>query len=559
MTTIAKYIPFPIHYFIYWLAAALFCFLPSWFLGWDFLLGSKDAVFYTVIMHLYGDAMAMGEFYPRWFSEANSGQGTPAMIFYSPLSYFITNSLLGWVDDPIGINRFIGGMLIAQILSGFTAYIWLHKKFEQRTALIFSVLYIILPYKMSHIWLHHNLAQLWVLVWLPLWMMSAERLLGKVREYDIFFYAICLALVAYTHLLTLIAFIAVPALYVLSQATTPFKERIIHLAIAHLFGFALCAAYFLPVLMNKEFVWTVGFLEANYNIFQHLTHLDTLFVAYYPLILVMIILMLRKDRNSANAPKTFWLFSGILAFFYIMTTTLSAPVWHFIPLLQYLQFPVARLHPVMLVAFLYVGAYGWEYWRNNVRSRFCKMYLPYAATLVIMICGAASAYASVLQLSCYTYKVFTKTSLHALHRMNAIPPIEYITMWSTPDKLTESFLNDTLSKPILYERSGNISADVQKKGLNQFQLRAQVTGDEATLVIKQWYFPGWEAVNTQGVPYPLSADDDTGYLQIALPNGTHDITLSIPWVMGEKAGAAISLMTLAAMVTMIVYARRTQV
>ena len=163
-----------------WLLAPLLLLLPLFVLPKGLFLGNRDALFYNNVLALTSDALHSGHIYTRWFADANASMGSPVMMFYAPLAYMATAlmelPLMGLHMD-LGTS-FVLGIYASQVLCGVTAFTWLKRNFSIRTALIGSLLYMLLPYKFIYIYAQINLAQLWALAFLPIWMLGAEKLVA---------------------------------------------------------------------------------------------------------------------------------------------------------------------------------------------------------------------------------------------------------------------------------------------------------------------------------------------------------------------------------------------
>lgn len=541
----------PKHAPLYWLVASIIYFFPAPIVTTEFLLGSKDALFYTMVLDLYGQALAHGEFYPRWFAAANAGQGSPAMIFYSPLAYLITDILFGWVawfwNDAMAHARFLLGMVAAQMAAGLTSYLWLKGRFGEKRALLGSVFYIVVPYKLYYIWIHHNLAQLWALAWLPLWMLAAEKMMQGNRN-GALGYGICFALVATTHLLSLIAFAALPALYVLCISREPLLKRIFPLAVAHAIGLALAAAYLLPMIFNKPFIWSNGFLDDFYSVFRHLHHPDTYLCLYYLVIAGLTAGLISHLPSRPKNEKTFWFFAAVSAALWLMTTPVSYPVWKIVPLLEYLQFPMARLHGGLLICGVWIALYGLEAWRVPSRPPRWRrwLYSPHAALLSVAVCAGFLGWLGFLSLSCYTARVYTGEGLRELHRIHGISPVEYVTIWTNPEQQQALLLEGRDYPPLASILQGRGEISAKQDGNRRIKLEAGIASERTVIAIRHWYFPGWQASDADGNRYEVEANEKDGRMQLALPRGNHKITVALPWLLGEKAGVSISLLMLLA-------------
>jgi hypothetical protein len=539
-------------FLFFWALAAAALFLPLFTLGSDFLFGFKDKVFYTTILDLYGVAVRNGEFYPRWLAEANGGQGTSAMIFYAPLAYFLTTILFEWLAplDPLVHLRFILGMGMSQFIAGILCYIWLKRHFEKRVAFIGSLLYVLFPYKFFYVWFHHNLAQLWALAWLPLWMIAAEYMCEKHRN-AVVFYGVAIGLVCYTHPLTLMVFAPIPALYVLLFSSSPRGKTIISLAVAHGLGLGISAAYLLPMIVNRPFIYADSYISGFYQVTNNLLHPDTLFCLYYLIIIGLVFLLSRlcHDTKTRQA-RLFYFFSALVFLYWFMTTPLSRPLWETIPLLAYIQYPMMRLHSVILLCSTWVAAYGltlWLAYRNKLPKIDAAVFSPYAALLSMLVTAwfiHAFLTTAILDTETGKQKIIPPKFQKSMHEVYAITPLEYITRWGNTQSLEEVQARSRQPLVSVVRGNGEVELTVQDKRLLTFTAH---TKSEAMIVrIKQWYFPGWEARDENGQAYPLSADMD-GLIRVTVSRGDHALQVKLPWLLGEKAGMLLSLMTIAGM------------
>ena len=199
------------------LLAPLALFLPLFFLSRVMFLGNRDALFYGNVPALTSDALRGGHFFTRWFADANASMGSAVMMFYPPLAYIATAlfelPLAGLHLNPD--TRFILGIYASQVLCGVTAFAWLKRDFRIRTAFIGSLLYVLLPYKFVYIYMHFNLAQLWALAFLPLWMLGVEKPVAGDGARAAAIFALRGAATYYSHPPTVVAFGVVPVCYTL--------------------------------------------------------------------------------------------------------------------------------------------------------------------------------------------------------------------------------------------------------------------------------------------------------------------------------------------------------
>ena len=101
-------------------------------------------------LHLYrlvglDQAIASGNFYPRWFSDFAFGYGHPVLNFYGPLPYYIAEvfHILG-AGYVVAMKCAYG---IGLLLAGVTMYLFARRALEHRVwpAIIAAIAYVYAP------------------------------------------------------------------------------------------------------------------------------------------------------------------------------------------------------------------------------------------------------------------------------------------------------------------------------------------------------------------------------------------------------------------------------
>lgn len=505
--------------------AALLTLLPLLFLNISAFTGNTDALFYTIILKLTAHHMAQGEMWPGWLSEANGATGSPVLFFYSRLACQLTAILgapLAFID-PLGWKRLVLGMFAAQWVGGMAAWMWLSRFGSRRAALVASVLFTLFPYKWIYIYLHINLAQLWALAWLPPLMMAAEDMRDGKRAAPVW-YGLWLGLLALTHPPTLVAFGAVPAIYVLVFS----RKRLAELASAHLVALALSACYWLPALLNKSLVQAGQFTREQWNYAGNLSHYDLLLNFHYAVIAALVIgLMLHGRQMREHKRELFWLAAlGVVTF---LCLRISRPLWDVVTPLQFLQFPAARFHAVALMAACALTVFCIDCVHKP--SRLYSLPVLLGAVAVMTIFDLHYVYG--------IYKRPTDINAHYIeqvHALDLIVPQEYLTRWQPRNagSLARAASNSELPLAFIAHGTGSASAYVADNG--EIHIRADILSPEALLQVRQLYWPGWRS---SGVAPEAGAD---GFLTLRLPQGRQSLTLSMGALAGEFAGGLISLL-----------------
>ena len=404
--------------------ASLLMLSPLLYFNLATFVGNSDALFYTIVLKLLANNMAQGHWLPHWLPEANGGSGSTVMLFYNPLAYYIS-AIIGAplaAIDPLGWKRLVLGMFVAQWAAGFFTYLWLSRRFSSSVALAASLFFTLFPYKFAYIFLHINLAQLWALVWLPLLMMSAEDMAMQKPKAAVW-YALYLALLMLTHPRTVIAFAAVPAFYALIFSTQRWRTML-QLLVAHGLAVGIAAFYLLPAILNIHLVHTEFSMVGQFNYASNLSHYDLLLNFHYAVIAALcfgLSLRLPILRHSRYG-REMWFYIVAFLIVTLLCLRLSQPLWDVFPPLQFLQFPVARLHVVALIAATWMSAFFLSHIGEIKDTRW--LYSPAALLLPIAIMAVVTLhhindviYASPNDLD-WQY-------IETTHQQNTILPAEY--------------------------------------------------------------------------------------------------------------------------------------
>jgi len=517
---------------IYWASAALLLFLPLFWIN-QVRFFSSDSLTYSNLLALTSDAIRSGDFYSRWFAAANNGLGNPTMMFNVPLAYIITtfiNLPLSPLHLGIGAQLVIG-LYFSQVVSGYTAWLWLKRSFSSQVALAGSLLFIVLPYKLVYIYLNGNLAQLWALAFLPLWMMAAENMVSGNRR-AIGQYALVFALVYYTHTITIIAFGAIPGCYVLwfGRHQRPLACYA-KLFLAHLLAIGLCLMQALPQRYYLGWIHADEFYT-RFNWRENFGHIDVMLCSYYGIIAALVgyaihALPVLHQQNTAKVSR-FWIV--VLCILFFMTQKASTLIWQHFAFLHYLQFPAARLHSGALIAIIYLICV----WLGNYKDALPLAPAGYrrsSLAILIMLFGAITIN--------HIYKIFYKmddditpmlaTFISDIRDSKIISAPEYMTRWDCiePNKIVAQYRSH-ITLPLIALEQGRAEFTVKDwHPPYHIVFTANVLTRQATFQLHQCYVPAWQAKDNTGHMIPVSPGKPLGLIEVTLPTGQHDIEIAM--------------------------------
>ncbi len=532
-----------------WLLAPLPLLLPYMLVSHIVILGNADALFYSNILAMTSEAVKSGEFFQRWLGQANAGFGSPAMMFYASLSYILTAivtlPLMALHIDSGSL--LMAGMYASQVVSGWTAFLWLKRSFSPKVAFTGSLLFVLLPYKLIYIYLHFNLAQLWALAFLPVWMIAAEKMIEKdIRAVGL--YALALAAVYYTHPLTLIAFGAVPVAYVLWFGRRSPAGNTMCLLVAHLLGFGMCLAHALPGHVYEGWIHAERFFTAKYLWKNNFFHIDVVFCAYYGLIAILVGIAAFSlpsfKKNAVVRAGVFWIFTLFIVAF--LTQKPSTFVWELLPPLQYLQFPAARLHAVALMAVIYLICIWLAHYKEMLPLGPA---LYQRATLAVLI--VAFGLVTAFKLSQVKFDPanfnpeYRGAAQDALLVFTPVPLYE--TQWGCIEakKAYALYTRHQVPEPVVIAKGQGTVSDIRFQPPSQIAFSVHARSQTVGIRVRQCYFPLWQAVDETGHAIALSADADAnGVIGLTLPEGTHTITIVFASTPLERTTGWISVLSL---------------
>ncbi len=216
---------------------------------------SHDGVYHAVWAKQFATQFWQGDFYPRWFSNINGGFGGPSGFFYPPINNYVAS--LFWpfmaARDPEGWLAAGYAMVLAEILSGIAAYLWLRSLTKPRAALLGAVAYVIAPYHLAiDLYQRCASAEFWIFVWLPLVLLSAEGLLRRSR-WAVPGAALSYALAVLSHPTVALCFAPIAVAYVFCFSESKERLRSSGKFVALLLlGVSLDAVYLLPAMLDQD-------------------------------------------------------------------------------------------------------------------------------------------------------------------------------------------------------------------------------------------------------------------------------------------------------------------
>ena len=364
------------------------------------VLAGHDIVTYLIYAQQTATNLEEGEVFPAWGGGFNAGYGSPALLFYPPLtSYVNAIPVLGGIPVIFGVGALA---LLAHLLSGLALFGWLRSAGLGRSALPAAVVYMVAPYRFVDLYLRSALSEHWAFVWPPLilWVAASRRL---SRPMQIALMALLVAALLLTNLPMAVLFgIALAIWYSFSRRLSGMRLPIV---VGVGLGFAVAAFALVPQALSSSFFDTERYYGAAAGRFRPsantlfsggfgVWNLNTLFSLVLVLTCVLALTAYwslgraeRRDRGARLA------ILGAVAGVVIASGPMGS-IWDVLPVFSKLQFPwrvsavmtlavallVARLEPrrawmiVIVTAVVAAPFSGWN--RTAPASTFLRSQPP---------------------------------------------------------------------------------------------------------------------------------------------------------------------------------------
>ena len=494
-----------------------------------------------------------GNLHPHWAYTPAFNAGEPRFIFYPPISWTI-GAILGlimpWTWTPIAYTW------LALAAAGFSLY-HLAKAFtSQNAALLAAAFYIVNPYMLYTAYERTAYAELLAAAWIPLLLLAILR-----EEVTIPGIAIPIALLWLTnapaavmscYALALLALIRIatapgvpsfasPAKGGVSRenATAPTRFRLAATAtIGTALGLALAAFYILPAAYERRYVQIAmailpGLTPQDNFLFHRLgdpDHDGVLHTASLVAVLLialtaiaLIIYAVQRKKHPLLLALTI-----LAATITLLLTPLSAPIWHYLPELRFLQFPwrlLAILAPALSLAIA-------------LTLSFLKLKPAIAASICLVIAASLTwpAYHSFQQYCYPEDTIATRLALFQSANPGADPVDEYTPTGADNDALALAnppfWLSDDPAAPAPTQSAPGPAP-------THLTLSSSVP---QTLILNLRKFPLWKITNI-GAPVSTRQRKD-GLIAIPIPAGTSVIDITQTHRLDEIIGLIISALAL---------------
>jgi hypothetical protein len=526
--------------------------LDTWFKGGDsiiHLIRSNDVCY----------EMSIGNYYPRFLSQACFGKGLPTLNFYPPAFYLLVGYL-----NAAGLHIITAMVLVCAtsfFLSGWGMYLWTKKYCGEIGALIAATIYLFAPYHLVDIYLRGAVPEFMALAILPYLFHGIDLSFASERSLrGIIYTGLASAAIVLTHNLTAVMIFPFALCYFV-WCRFYFKASYRTCAAAclgPLVGVGLSAFYWMPVMFEKKYLLGTGVsIVGNLHYSSHFNSIAAFFGSrevtaftfnsLYALVFLCAAVSMTALTSCKDKKIQFGLLTIVCCFLSVMMTlSLATPVYEAVPTLQYLQFPYRFLGPATLFLSAFCGFVPCSRLlagRKNVTSVVCALIIASC----IFLSGSMRKVEGPLPSFPPNPVPFSKESY------------SIFMTWSDGDFMpVDSGLTrgETLVSPVVLS-SGGVAQPLADCRIVGAKLSCRVDlQQEAELVGPWFYFPGWEAKydNNKMPVYP----DKYGLVAVTIPKGAHDVEIRFGTTWPRVAGWIVAGITLLVAVSCALFFRSRQ-
>lgn len=469
----------------------------------------------------------------RWVPDMGYRYGYPQFNFYGPLPYYFMSlfNLLGvGLFDSVKIG-FIAPLILGNLAMFYAGSLL----FGTSAGFIATILYAYSPYRGSDIYSRGAMGETWAFVFLPLVLLAVKKLIDKTDLRHSAFLALSLGGLLMTHNISTLIFIPLVAIYgiflVFQKSKIKFKSIFLNtkpFIISGLWGIALSATFFLPVLFETKYAHTESMLGGYFDYRAHFVSLKQLFLTSFwsfgsseigptddlsfffsPIMIlaviaslvVIFIRLLKRKIGTGEVTAIIFCVIGLASTF--MVHEKSSFIWSLIPPLAYLQFPWRFLVTANFF-FALAGSYIFSQF-NLEKSKYLLI-----SIFLLTFLFSASYYKPKSWLNITEYE---KYSGYLWDKQMTISIFDYLpTSAQTPP------IHPAPVLPLSSTR--NYSLTNFQKGTNWIAFDYSSTED-STVTINILDFPGWKFFdNDNKIEHANNVD---GVITIQLSPGDHHI------------------------------------
>lgn len=507
---------------------------------------SHDGEGHVIRMLEFEKSFLDGQFPVRFAGRINHGLSYPYFEFNYPFIYYLALFIHVFSFSYVVIFKIILGLSV--FLGGVGVYFFTRRFFEKLPALISSIFYIFVPYRLLDMYVRGAVAEGFALGLYPFLFYSIEKLIEKKKSGFYLFTFLCAILIT-SHNIT--AFFGIPLSFLY------FSFRVLNRNEKKVYIKKIVFSFFLAVLLSSFFLIPVLFESSNTKLIELSEDYKMFFpsiseIIYSPwgfgayvqgnspgkmspqvgivpiitLILGVVILVtklfLRKQKTESDTIFLFFVsFTGLLFF---LLLPFSIFFWDHIFFLKLLQQPWRLVGYIIISVSISAG-----YIISQIKN--------YKASLLVSII--------LVSILMYSNRNHVRVNMYVpFHN-----PFEYAEVYgpSTTSKdehmprlAPHIYTDPNPDGDLIASTSGTTKRTIWKTNYHEFKLDLKTTSDFRD---NTSYFPGWTAYIDGKETAILYSQDAFYRLRVAVPKGQHVVIFKFGETWYRILADILSLLT----------------
>lgn len=439
------------------------------------------------------------QFPPRWSDYLNHGYGYPLFLFTYPLPYYLGEIIhfLGF-----GLTDTIKILFVASVvISGFGMYFFSKRYWGNFGAIISSIFYIIVPYRLTDLYIRGSIGECLSLAITPWLFWSIDKYIYNKYKNGIII-TILFSLLILSHNVSALLFSILIFFYLIFILIKD-QDKNLLIFKPFLYGLFISCYFWLPALWEKKYIYLGHFPISDIK--QHFVTIAELLIPHngysikpplflgYPHILVFalaIVIYIFLKKKGTRRILLFFLIASFLSI--LVMLPISSFLWK-IPGFSSLDFP----------------------WRTLIISAFSLSFISGSITSLLL---KKKLGILILILAIFIYFPYVRTkdkfikddSFYITNDATTTSNDELMPIW-VKIKPTNRY-----HQKINYS-FGQISDLLYSSNKVEFQI---ISDKDQQISINTLYFPGWKFW-TDKSKIEISPSRETGLITFKVPAGIH--------------------------------------
>jgi hypothetical protein len=513
---------------------------------------------------IWGD----GVYYSRWAPDMAFGYGYPIFNYFAPLLYYITETVH---QIGFGFETSLKVVLIGcMVLGGWGMYALVKDVLGAKAGILAAACYVYAPYTLRGVFLTGAYAEFLALSLMPTVFWSFNRLVTRDSPLYLATSPLLLGAVIVSHNISGMLLFALLSLFSAWTICVWRRwHRVKHVLFALSLALALVAFFFVPALLEKSVVRLDRLTEDYFDFRGHFLTLGEVFspsavpdsssfnpvwrrnlgVAQVVLASLGLVVMASGSLTRRQRMQClFFLF--VLVISILMTLPTSTPLWKYMPLLPFTEFPWRFLGIAALGSSFLAGA-SVQLW-SRLRWRHSSMVVLAVLLVFTMVTAFVHLYqqwppSRHEQLSAKDVVLHeSRTGILGTTSASECLPI-WVVEEPNDSPLVAQYLSDgSIQKLDDSSLPASARAELLRHMVVSDEYRI-VTSEAFTVQFNTIYFPGWEAL-VDGRPVPVTPSYPQGLITFDVPAGEHRVVVRF----GDTPVRTVAnLVSLAALVTVV--------